>query len=68
MDSRLAGGKGTNAGRRVGAIVAMLVGGYIGALFVLHIAAGWGLIVQGLILALGTLLLHVARRREVARA
>lgn len=45
FDSSLAGGTNPRLGRRVGAVLAMLVGGVVGALLVLHHALGWPLLV-----------------------
>ena len=68
MDSPLAGGVGSKSGRRIGAIVCMAAGGFIGAMFVLHLGGGgFGLIAEGMLMLCGVLLLQLARRREVAR-
>jgi uncharacterized membrane protein YoaK (UPF0700 family) len=52
-DSRLAGGTDTRAGRRVGAVVAMLAGAALGALMFLHVGAALPLLVAAA-LSVGT--------------
>ncbi len=42
-DSSIAGGPGTHAARRVGAVVAMFTGALVGAVLVLHVALAWPL-------------------------
>ncbi|MDO9063184.1 MAG: YoaK family protein [Microbacterium sp.] len=68
MDSPLAGGAGAKSGRRIGAILCMAIGGFVGAMFVLHLGGGgFGLIAEGVLMLVALLLLQSARRREAAR-
>ncbi|MET0935291.1 MAG: YoaK family protein [Luteibacter sp.] len=59
VDSRLAGGAGTNFGRRWHAIVAMFVGAVIGGLLVLRIGVALPLALAGLGTLVATLILAV---------
>ncbi|WP_404366573.1 YoaK family protein [Sphingomonas sp. MMS24-J45] len=54
-DSRLAGGRGGNLGRRVGAIAAIFAGAAVGALLVLHVGLAIPLALAGLMVLVGTL-------------
>ncbi|WP_377273051.1 YoaK family protein [Peterkaempfera sp. SMS 1(5)a] len=51
FDSSLAGGTNPRVGRRTGAVVAMLAGGVVGALLVLHHGLGWPLLVSAVVVA-----------------
>ncbi|WFE64818.1 YoaK family protein [Micromonospora sp. WMMD714] len=67
-DSRAAGGPGTAWLRRFGAITAMGLGAFVAAVLTLRVNGAVALVVAGALLALGTTLIAVARRREVAAA
>ncbi|WP_329008139.1 DUF1275 domain-containing protein [Micromonospora rifamycinica] len=67
-DSRAAGGPGTAWLRRFGAITAMGLGAFVAAVLTLRVNGAVALIVAGALLALGTTLIAVIRRREVAAA
>lgn len=67
-DSRLAGGKGADWGRRIGAIVAMGLGALIAAALTLHVSGAVALLAAGALMAVGTGLVRAARRREVRLA
>jgi uncharacterized membrane protein YoaK (UPF0700 family) len=59
-DSQLAGGSGTNTGRRLLAVAAMLLGATIGALLVLHVAPTASLVLASVLLAVVCLTAHRA--------
>ena len=65
-DSRLGGGSGAKAGRRVLSVTAMLLGALVGALLVLHVAPVAPLILAAAILAIVSGAAHRASRRERA--
>lgn len=65
-DSRLAGGKGTDWLRRALAIFAMGAGAFVGAILCIRGFGSWALLVAAAIMALGAVLLVLARRREIA--
>jgi uncharacterized membrane protein YoaK (UPF0700 family) len=56
-DSNLAGGRNERAGRRVGAVVSMFLGAFVGALLLRHINAVWPLGISAAIVAAAALLL-----------
>jgi uncharacterized membrane protein YoaK (UPF0700 family) len=65
-ESRLAGGSGSKAGRRVLAIAAMLLGALTGALLVLHVTIAAALAVAGAIALTVTIAVHLLSRSEAA--
>ncbi|MET1016542.1 MAG: YoaK family protein [Leifsonia flava] len=66
IDSRLAGGTGDKWRRRLGAVLAMGLGGAGGALLVRFTGGASALVVAALLMLVAVALLHVARRREEA--
>jgi uncharacterized membrane protein len=62
-DSAIAGGKGSQAGRRFIAVAAMLVGGLIGAALVIHVR-----IVYPLVFALIVMVLVAGTSRSLKRS
>ncbi|MFE7871041.1 YoaK family protein [Micromonospora humida] len=67
-DSRAAGGPGTAWLRRFGAITTMGLGAFVSAVLTLRVNGAVALVVAGALLTLGTALVAVVRRREVAAA
>ena len=64
-DSRMAGGKGSAWFRRVAAIVTMGLGALAAAAVTLRFGGAWGLVLAGVVMALGVALMLRARRRDV---
>ncbi|KXK59527.1 hypothetical protein AWW66_23840 [Micromonospora rosaria] len=67
-DSRLAGGAGAAWARRLSAIVAMGLGALVAAILTLRVDGAVALLVAGVVMAVGTAMLAVTRRRELAAA
>ncbi|MER5456454.1 YoaK family protein [Micromonospora sp. NPDC002389] len=67
-DSRAAGGAGAAWVRRLAAIVAMGLGALVAALLTLRVDGSWALLVAGVVMAAGTAMIAVVRRREIAAA
>ncbi|MFJ6200083.1 YoaK family protein [Micromonospora sp. NPDC092111] len=65
-DSRAAGGVGASWARRFGAISAMGLGAFVSAVLTLRVDGAVALLVAGGLMAVGTGLIAVVRRREVA--
>ena len=65
-DSALAGGTGSQAGRRLTAIAAMLAGALVGAALVLHARAWYPLLIALVIIVAGALASHRLGRAEPA--
>jgi uncharacterized membrane protein YoaK (UPF0700 family) len=63
-ESRLAGGPGSKAGRRLLAIAAMLLGAVAGALLVLHVTIAAALALAGAIALAVTIVVHLLSRSE----
>jgi uncharacterized membrane protein YoaK (UPF0700 family) len=63
-DSRLAGGEGAAWGRRVAAIVTMGLGALASAAVVRYLGGGYALLLAGLVMAVGTGLMHRARQAD----
>jgi uncharacterized membrane protein YoaK (UPF0700 family) len=61
FDSSLAGGTNPHVGRRVTAVLAMLAGGVVGALLVLHHGLGWPLLVSAVIVSAAAVALEPDR-------
>ncbi|WP_428961193.1 YoaK family protein [Micromonospora fluostatini] len=67
-DSRLAGGTGAAWARRLSAIVAMGLGALVAAILTLRVDGAVALLVAGVVMAVGTAMLVVVRRRELTAA
>ncbi len=65
-DSKLAGGSGSKAGRRLTAVAAMLVGALIGAVLVRHTQIYLPLLIAFVIITLAALTAHTLRRTNPA--
>lgn len=68
IDSRLAGGTGDKWRRRLGAVLAMGLGGASGALLIRLTGGAPALLAAAVLMLVAVALLHVARTREVAAA
>ncbi|BCJ56855.1 YoaK family protein [Micromonospora endophytica] len=67
-DSRLAGGAGGAWWRRFGAIAAMGLGALVSAILTLRVSGAAALLLSGLVMAAGTAMIAVVRRREARTA
>ena len=67
-DSRMAGGQGAAWFRRLAAIVTMGLGALAAAAVTLRFGGAWGLVLAGVVMALGVGLMFRARRRDVISA
>jgi len=65
-DSKLAGGSGSKAGRRLTAVAAMLVGALIGAVLVRHTQIYFPLLIAFVIVTLAALTAHTLGRTDPA--
>jgi uncharacterized membrane protein YoaK (UPF0700 family) len=65
-DSRIAGGSGSKAGRRLIAVVAMLVGAFIGSLLIFHVSSVTPLVIAFFIMALVAMTTRVLSRKDPA--
>jgi uncharacterized membrane protein YoaK (UPF0700 family) len=65
-DSRIAGGSGSKAGRRLIAVVAMLVGAFIGSLLIFHVSSVTPLVIAFIIMALVAMTTRVLSRNDPA--
>jgi uncharacterized membrane protein YoaK (UPF0700 family) len=64
-DSKLAGGNNERAGRRVGAVLSMFAGAFVGALLLRHINAVWPLGISSGVVAVAALILMLRPRDEL---
>jgi hypothetical protein len=65
-DSRLAGGSGSRAGRRLIAVVAMLVGTLAGSLLILHVSIVSPLVIALIVTAMVAVTARVLSRTDPA--
>ena len=65
-DSRLAGGSGSKAGRRLIAVAAMFVGALVGSVLILHVSIVLPLVVALVVLALTAATTHLLSRTDPA--
>src|SRR5262249_52251198 len=63
-DSRLVGGRGSRAGRRLVAVAAMLLGALIGALLLLHGMVALPLVIAAILVGGGAITTHLLARAD----